>query len=194
MAQESLKAAKSGLELFEIYRLEKESVFEKLEKEYKERLKIEEPAKFWETIGDERTTRWRIWLVVFSVLVAIPLIVLIWCSSEFASWVAKISSGANGAISLAGVAALTIPAILYGWLLRSVSRLFTQNLTLADDAAHRRALALTYLGLIANDKTEITKEDRLLILNALFRALPTTAPDDGPPSALVELISGKGKS
>jgi len=92
---------------------------------------------------------------------------------------------------LAGVAAVTIPALLYAWLLKNVGRVFIQNLSLADDAAHRRALVLTYLGLAENPKLEIKDQERALILNALFRPVPPHTGDDGPPSGLLELIKGK---
>jgi hypothetical protein len=86
---------------------------------------------------------------------------------------------------------ITIPALFYAWFLKNVSRMFVQNLTLADDAAHRRALAITYLGLAENPKLSISEQDRALILNALFRPILGQSSDEGPPAGLLELIKGK---
>src|SRR5882757_5918605 len=68
------------------------------------------------------------------------------------------------------------------------SFIFIQNLNLADDAAHRRSLALTYMGLLQNEKHPASDQDRAIILNALFRPIPPQTNDEGPPAGLIELI------
>jgi hypothetical protein len=97
----------------------------------------------------------------------------------------------NGNMSLGGIAAITIPAIFYAWLLKNLSRLFIQSHNLADDAAHRRALAMTYLGLADNQHLSVSEQERALILNALFRPIPQHGVDEGPPSGLLDLIRSK---
>jgi hypothetical protein len=93
--------------------------------------------------------------------------------------------------SLSGIAAVSVPALFYAWLLKNVSRVFIQNLNLADDAQHRQALALTYLGLAANPNLGVAEKDRVLILNAMFRPIPNQLAEDGPPAGLMELIRKK---
>jgi hypothetical protein len=123
---------------------------------------------------------------VFTVLVVAPLGVVIWKWDIFSGAIGHLASG--GTFSLSSVAAVTIPALLYAWLLKNVSRMFIHNLNLADDAAHRKSLAITYLGLSANPKLSISDADRALVLNALFRPTPSQSLDEGPPSGLLELI------
>jgi hypothetical protein len=81
-----------------------------------------------------------------------------------------------------------VPALFYAWLLKNISRVFIQNLNLADDADHRRSLALTYMGLLQDEKRPTTDQDRAIVLNALFRPIPPHTGDEGPPSGLIELI------
>ena len=102
--------------------------------------------------------------------------------------VSKISGASNGGFSIAGLAVITVPALLYAWLLKNISRVFIQNLNLADDADHRRSLALTYMGLLQDEKRPATDQDRAIILNALFRPIPPQTADEGPPSGLMDLI------
>jgi hypothetical protein len=64
----------------------------------------------------------------------------------------KITGASNSGFSISGLAVISVPALLYAWLLRNISRVFIQNLNLADDADHRRSLALTYMGLLQDDK------------------------------------------
>jgi hypothetical protein len=74
---------------------------------------------------------------------------------------------------------------------KTVSRIFIQTLNLADDTAHRRALAVTYLGLAENPKIQLLEAERAIVLNALFRPLPNESGDEGPPAGLMDLIRGK---
>ncbi|WP_299724686.1 hypothetical protein [Devosia sp.] len=71
-----------------------------------------------------------------------------------------------------------------------MSRLFIQNLALADDASYRRVMTMTFLGLNADKSAAITDVERALILNALFRPAPPSTSDEGPPSGLLDLIKG----
>jgi hypothetical protein len=170
---------------------DKTSVISDLESLYRQKLVIEEPAKFWAGVAQSRTWAWRIWLAIFAALVVVPVCLIIWFWQDFGNFVLHLTSSSNGPISLAGVAALSIPAFLYGWLLKNVSRMFIHHLNGADDAAHRRALCITYLGLAENPKLQITEQDRALILNALFRPIASQGLEEGPPTGLLDLIKPK---
>jgi hypothetical protein len=111
---------------------------------------------------------------------------LVWWEGIAGTITRVTTSGGN--ISLGGVAAVSVPAVLYLWVLKNISRIFQQRLMLADDAGHRRLLTMTYLGLAKEPRLSITDNDRALILNALFRPIPPHAGDDGPPAGLLDLI------
>lgn len=82
----------------------------------------------------------------------------------------------------------TIPTLGYGWLLRHVSRVFVHNLNLVSDAEYREVLARTFLGLAEQKSAGVTEAERVLVLNALFRPAPPHAPEDGPPTGLLDLL------
>jgi hypothetical protein len=157
---------------------------------YHEKLMIEAPASNWQTISDERTTQWRVWLGVFVAALVFPAGVLIWHSVAIVNLLASLSPK-EGPFSVAGLAVVTAPALLYAWMLRQVSRIYTRSFDLAVDAKHRKALATTYLGLAENTKIGVTQTDRAIVLQALFRPQPPHTSDDGPPIGLIELLKSK---
>jgi hypothetical protein len=168
---------------------EKTKLFDTLEDLYRNKLTIEEPAVSWKHIAERKTKIWITWLAIFSILVIGPIVTMVFQWPVLSEAVAKLTATTgNGSFSFAGFAIVSIPALLYAWLLKNVSRIFIQNLNLADDAAHRRSLALTYMGLLQNEKHPASDPDRAIILNALFRPIPPQTADEGPPSGLIDLI------
>lgn len=193
MRQASLaaKAAETGKAELEEFIRQKTEVFDRLEQLYRTKLTLEEPALTWMKIAAQKTKVWAWWLGVFAALVVIPLLLAAARWSTIVDAVGKVTAGANGTFSIAGLAVITIPALLYAWLLKNVSRIFIQNLNLADDAAHRRSLALTYMGLLQDQKHAASDQDRAIILNALFRPIPPQTADEGPPAGVIDLIRNK---
>jgi hypothetical protein len=167
---------------------EKTALIADLEDLYRKRLTIQEPALSWKIIAAEKTKAWRTWLVSFGFAAVMPAVVAFFDWQSISSAVTKITAASNGGFSISGLAVISIPALFYAWFLKNVSRLFIQNLTLADDADHRRSLALTYMGLLQDDKHPPSDQDRAIILNALFRPIATQTGDEGPPAGLIELI------
>jgi hypothetical protein len=188
-AKEIIDESKTSLEQFIE---EKSKLFDQLEQLYRSKLTLEEPALSWQNISVRKTRVWMTWLAAFAALVLLPIVAGIFYWAPLSDSVSKLTStNGNGSFSFAGLAIVTVPALLYGWLLKNVSRIFIQNLNLADDAAHRRSLALTYLGLLQNDRHPASDQDRAIILNALFRPIPPQTADEGPPAGVVDLIRNK---
>lgn len=186
VTKNSIGKAKDELEAFITAKTE---LFDQLEDVYRNKLTVEEPAISWEKIASRKTTVWMIWLAVFAALVIAPIFVAVYNWQSLSEAVTKITAPpGNGSISFAGLAIVTIPGLLYGWLLKNVSRIFIQNLNLANDAAHRRSLALTYMGLLQNEQHPASDQDRAIILNALFRPIPPQTADEGPPAGVIDLI------
>ncbi len=157
---------------------------------YHEKLIIEAPAANWETVSSERTMQWRIWLAVFVLALVVPAWLLIQHLEAIIGLLVSLSPK-EGPFSVAGLAVITAPALLYAWMLRQVSRIYTRSFDLAVDAKHRKALATTYLGLAENTKLGVTQTDRAIVLQALFRPQPPNTSDDGPPMGLIELLKSK---
>jgi hypothetical protein len=187
-AKEAKETSELAAKKLEDFIDEKTKTISELENLYRKQLTIQEPAVSWENIAARKTKVWRFWLALFALLIAAPIIaaLLYWDAVTLA--VGKITGASSGGVSITGLAVVSIPALLYAWLLKNISRVFIQNLNLADDADHRRSLALTYMGLLQDDKRPATDQDRAIILNALFRPIPPHTGDEGPPSGLMDLI------
>ncbi|WP_338688687.1 DUF6161 domain-containing protein [Bradyrhizobium sp. 26S5] len=170
---------------------DKKALIGELEDLYRNKLTIEEPARSWQTIAANKTRIWRLWLAIFALMTVAPLIAALTYWSVVSDAISKLTGASNGGFSISGLAAISVPALLYAWLLKNISRVFIQNLNLADDADHRRSLALTYMGLLQNEKQPATDQDRAIILNALFRPIPPQTGDEGPPAGLLDLIQKK---
>jgi hypothetical protein len=184
-AQETSEAAAKKLSTFIE---EKTQLISELENLYRKQLTIQEPAILWQNIAAQKTRVWRVWLGLFALMIAALIAAALANWDTVATAVGKIAGSSSGGLSIAGLAVISVPALLYAWLLKNISRVFNQNLNLADDADHRRSLALTYMGLLQDDKHLATDQDRAIILNALFRPIPPHTGDEGPPSGLIDLI------
>lgn len=179
---------KAKMATFDRFLQEKSKLIGELEDLFRKKLPVEEPAAFWETRAQQKNRLWHVWLFAFAVLAITPIIIVLENWHIISPELSKLTSGG---FSLGGLAVLTIPAVLYGWVLKNVSRVFVQQMNLADDASHRRALAITWLGLVAEKRFDLSNEERALVLNAMFRPVPPNAQDDGPPAGLLELVKGK---
>ncbi|CDZ61452.1 Hypothetical protein NGAL_HAMBI2605_15080 [Neorhizobium galegae bv. orientalis] len=81
---------------------------------------------------------------------------------------------------------VTLPIALYLWVIRLVVRFNLRSLALLDDARQRHTMMDTYFHLIAEQAA--VKEDRALILAALFRPSPGQGPDNVEPPNFTELL------
>ncbi len=86
---------------------------------------------------------------------------------------------------------LIIPVLAAIWVLRHISRIFVHSYASYADAVHRGAVAQTYLGLLAETPPGVSKDERHIALQALFRPGAGEAPDNDPslPSLLDALRS-----
>jgi hypothetical protein len=190
-SDEARKLSQQSAAKLEEFITEKEQLILDLESLYRTQLTVQEPAYTWQKIAKAKTVVWIGWLTFFGGMVVAPLIAALYFWDPVSQSIIKLTASTNGGISFSGLAAISVPALFYAWLLKNISRVFIQNLNLADDAAHRRSLALTYMGLLRDERHPATEQDRAIILNALFRPIPPQNIDEGPPMGLVELIKSK---
>ncbi|TKT45338.1 hypothetical protein [Rhizobium sp. LC145] len=81
---------------------------------------------------------------------------------------------------------ITLPIVLYLWVVRLVVRFNLQSLLLLDDAKQRHTMMDTYFHLL--EQQAALKEDRALVLAALFRPTPGHGPDNVEPPNFTELL------
>lgn len=158
---------------------------------YHKQIQTEAAAKYWEDKSNRSAFIGWFSFLAFGALVALPLY-LGWSHfSEIESWLVKLTAATADKFSLTPIVAISIPFLAYGWILRHLSRVFIQNLALADDASYRRLMTMTFLGLNKDPNSGVTEAERAIILNALFRPAPPNSTDDGPPNGLLDLIKSK---
>ncbi len=158
-----------------------------LEVLYNEKLKLEEPAKYWQEMENDYKEKARFW-VIMSVIVALVtmaglVIVLALLPNLFSKDSHWIDVFKNSAI-------ITIFLSIAVYILRLFVKLATSSFHLARDAKERNKLAYFYLALIA--KGAVDEKERSIILNALFSRADTglLKGDSAPtmPTGVTEII------
>jgi hypothetical protein len=162
---------------------------ENLRKTFREEIALRAPASYWEDKrkGHERMSK------ITGVLsfggIAGAAGVLGWLIHDLLRTVVP-----NTAPEAWRVAMLVLIGLFAVWGVRLVVRMFLSHLHLATDASERVVMARTYLSLIEGDRLA-SKEDRQLILQALFR--PTAdgiVKDEGIPPSMLEFLTRQSKS
>lgn len=169
------------------------------------RFGTEAARKLW----GEREKQGRFALIASSIaiflLIAAPLVGAICFTPEVLHYLAQIvaasslpTTDANGQvlptpndtqITIAAIGRLvivTVPVFLYIWAIRLVVRFNSRSLMLLDDARLRLTMLDTFFHLI--EKEAAVKEDRALVLNALFRPGPGHGDNVDPPN-FTELVT-----
>lgn len=183
--RQSIAAAKDELDA---YITEKTSQLQHLHDMYENYLLLQGPSRHWKGVSKTASKFALGALLLFILMLVAPALVIAAYWSNVSGYIDHVLELTKGSLSIASLVIFTVPVLAYGWLLKHVSRVYTQNLAVAADAEHRRVMAITFLGLARRKSVGISEQDRALILNALFRSSPMSPQDDGPPSGLLELI------
>jgi len=127
-----------------------------------------------------KTLLWSFIGLVFVVTISLPILWIL-----FGSYITRTTSGDVPYADLIVILA-TLGAII--WLARILVRLVFTERSLADDAVQRRAFLETYLRLVRDPDAEMETNDRILVLNAIFRPLPGHQTEDVAPPTIADLI------
>jgi len=173
--------------LFRLFRRKHDQAVDNLsnlENTYHKQLQLEAPATYW---ADRKY-----WHKVFSILSATAFLAGLLLAFRYGLEHAQalidfLPKAKDGTVGLGGIAVLTLPAAAVAWALRIFTRTFSNNLNLSTDAAQRETMITTYLALANDPKANLRDEERILILNAIFRPSESQAADDAPPPNLMEL-------
>jgi hypothetical protein len=164
-----------------------------LEDTYTEKLKLEKPAKYWNTKSlkyyqDAKKVRKIIlWLVSIS---AIFLSLILFLSPN---WIFEnVFNGNSAAIVRWSLVFITLISLL-AYAIRALTKVMFSSFHLARDAEERHTLTFFYLALL-KDST-VSDDDRKLILQSLFSRVETglLKDDSGPtmPNDMIGKIIGK---
>lgn len=161
---------------------------ENLRKTFREEIALRAPATYWD---DKRREHERLSKVIGAVSfgsIALSVLGLGWLIHDLLR-----TAQPNAAPEAWRLAMVVLIGLFAVWGVRLVVRMFLSHLHLATDAAERVVMARTYLSLLEGDRLA-SKEDRQLILQALFRpASDGIVKDEGVPFSLAEVLTRTGK-
>ena len=174
---------------FEQLKAEHAQEMEALRKKFKEELSLRAPAEYWES----KRLNHRLW----SIRSGIASFAGICIAAGFIGYQIHQLLNKTGAGSIPEawrVGMLALIGVFTVWALRLVVRMFLSHLHLLADASERVVMVKTYLSLMEGEQLQ-SKEDRQLILQALFRpASDGIVKDEGIPFSLAEALTRSGKS
>ncbi len=156
-----------------------------LENAFIEHMRLKAPANYWR----KKAIAHLIWVasafISFAAASAFAARMLI----DNASFILALVQPANdGGFPWGNVVIITLPALAFFWFLRFIARVFVTNLQRHQDARERATMVQTYLALVKEGENVATPDERILVLNALFRPGPGDAPDEAPPADLLDII------
>jgi hypothetical protein len=154
---------------------------DELEKTYREKLKLEEPAKYW----SERAEKLRkqggntmTLIIVLVIITAISLAKVLWSAPEviYTSW---FEDDKSAAIRWSVIYITLITLIAY--TLRMLTKYMFSSFHIARDCEERHTLTYFYLSLLKD--SSVDEKDRQLIMQSLFsRAETGLLKDDSSPT------------
>ena len=130
---------------------------------YGEKLKLSEPAKYWEKIEKIYAKKGTKWFCIgggLAVAIVIGLVLLLNFMSSF------FSEDQHWFDSLKTSAIITVITGVAIYMLRLTVKMATSSYHLSRDAKERNNLSYFYLALI--EKSAVSDKERALILNSLF--------------------------
>ena len=152
---------------------------------FEHQLHLRAPASYWRERASS-TQSFALWaLAGFVVLALIVIAVIVRYGPGFLERLAATGE----TVHFATLALVSVPALTALWILRHVARLFVTNLERSSDAKFRATMATTFLALTKEGATEVSAEERLLVLEALFRSPAPDPADDGHWGGLAELLT-----
>ena len=162
-----------------------QSEWEALRITFESQLRLESPVKYWRDQADttSKAAKWS--LCAFSVIAIAIISVLVVFGPGFLEYI----SASNSAGPFATLAFVSIPALTALWGLKHVARLFVTNIDRSADARLRETMTTTFLALTKDGAATVDQNERLLILEALFRPPASASTDDGHWSGLSALLS-----
>ncbi|MBB3394213.1 DUF6161 domain-containing protein [Rhizobium sp. BK060] len=195
----ALKTTTEGFEALAAEVSTRKDNIEAFKEALREEAKIEAAKQLW----DQRATAasrgfWTSAILLFLTLVFIPVMGFCKLDSVIAvlrhisetTLIGIDQSKAEGGVMLGlainRIVIVTVPLALYFWMVRMLVRFNLRSQVLMDDARQRHTMMNTYFHLI--EKQSAVKEDRALILNALFRPTPGQQNDSVDPPNFTELM------
>lgn len=208
LAEKAITATRVAIDLlhsdqkerFDAYQQETEQRIKDFETRHREGLATEAPATYWKA----KAARHR-WVAVAAAVLfsVVGGAAIFWLSKNLSNIHSlhvvppsdALMNEAPTALNswLTTFVAFIVPFFFVVWFLRLVVRIFLSNLALADDASERVMMLQTFRSLLEHDEGKLQPEDRILMLQALFRPAVRASDDDGAPPNWFDLILNRIK-
>jgi hypothetical protein len=174
---------------FDQLKAEHEKAMEALRKTFREELALRAPAEYWKAKRDGHFKWARVAGGVSFIGIGGAAAGLGWQVHDL-----LVKTPASTVPETWRLGVLALIGVFTVWALRLVVRMFLSHLHLLTDAGERVVMVQTYLSLLEGDHLS-SKEDRQLILQALFRpAADGIVKDEGVPFSLAEALTRSGKA
>ena len=152
---------------------------------FEQELQLRAPATYWREQARSAYVASLSSLAAFTLLAGGFIVAVV----GFGPWFLEQLTLTGGTTHFGTLALVSLPALTALWVMRHVARLFVTNLERGSDARYRETMTTTFLALTKDGTVEASAEERLLVLEALFRS-PAPAPtDDGHWGGLSELLT-----
>jgi len=172
---------------FEEFSSKSDKRLEELESTYQEKLKLEEPAKYWSDRAEKLKKQGWIALGVLVVLVLIVVFSLgklLWTTPE--QIYESFFNGDKSAAIRWSIIYITFISFM-AFAIRAVTKVMFSSFHLARDCEERHTLTYFYLSLLKD--SSVDKEDKKLIMQALFsRAETGLLKDDASPTMPNDIV------
>jgi hypothetical protein len=165
---------------FDQFHIASDNKVKELEKLYKEKLKLEAPAKYWSDRAKKLRKEGNRWLVGLIICIGITVGILVWVLNKIADGTIEEIFHNTGIAIKWSIALITLISFLaYG--VRIFSKLTFSSFHLVRDAEEREQLTYVYLAL--QKEKGIDQTERHLIMQSLFsRADSGLLKDDASPT------------
>lgn len=164
-----------------------ENKIKQLETLYEEKLKLEEPAKYWEKRGEKlKSQGWisLVFLVVLVLIVVYSLKELLWKSPE--QIYSSFFKGDKSAAIRWSIIYITFISFM-AFAIRAITKVMFSSFHLARDCEERYTLTYFYLSLLKD--SSVDKDDKKLIMQSLFsRAETGLLKDDSSPTMPNDIV------
>ena len=174
---------------FETFSKESDEKVKELEKVYNEKLKLEEPAKYWAERGQKLKKQGWIALTVLVTLVSIAVISLgelLWKVPE--QIYNSFFEGDKSAAIRWSIIYVTFISFM-AFCVKAVSKVMFSSFHLARDSEERYTLTYFYLALLKD--AEVSKEEKQLIMQSLFSRADTGLLKEDSSPTMPNDIAGK---
>ncbi len=162
---------------------------EELEKLFKEKLKLSEPAKYWEDRGKKMRTsgNWYLVLLIILMGVVVASLCYLMVSTPEQIYISFFEKDKSAAIRWSIIYISFVSFLAYA--IRAVAKVMFSSFHLARDSDERHTLTYFYLSLLKDENNELNKEEKQLIMQSLFsRADTGLLKDDSSPTMPNDII------